>query len=128
MRGMGDERGREFAVAECGCRRLEVQEEGAVSIVISVLFGKFSHLPLLAVGYLYEMITCSIPICGWINSLRENPALANIFSYSAKVYASPLAVVASMVRANMAACGGSVRPSFGMKSAVTARPSSLSAA
>src|SRR5215468_9746867 len=52
---------------------------------VHVLFDEFSHWALLAVNYLYEMITCSIPAGGLINSLRENPALANIFSYSEKV-------------------------------------------
>src|SRR5262249_54833096 len=78
MRRMGDERGCELEIAECRCRRREVQEEGAVSVVISLT-------AYIAVSYLYEMITCSIPAGGLINSLRENPALANIFSYSEKV-------------------------------------------
>lgn len=48
---------------------------------------------------------CAVGGSGW-NSLRANPALADIRSYSANVYVSPAAVVASMVSANPAVGAG----------------------
>src|ERR1043166_5046466 len=54
------------------------------------------------------------------NVLRENPALLNIRSNSANVYASPDGVPESIIMLKPAASGGVTRSSFGTNSIVTA--------
>src|SRR5262245_6120332 len=70
---------------------------------------------------------CAVGGSTW-NSLRAKPTFAKVLSYSANVYASPAAVVASMVSAKPAVAGGLTRSGLGTNSKVIARPPGASAA
>src|SRR6478736_2250224 len=59
-----------------------------------------------------------------ISVFFENPEFSNIFLNSAKVYASPDGVAASMTTANIAEVGGDIRSSLGTNSTVTILPPS----
>src|SRR5258708_17090876 len=89
---------------------------------------RFPSCLLFLQAYFSETITCcGIPGTGCSVEFA-NPALRNIFSYSANVYASPASVFASIIRLNAAAVGGVTRSSLGTNSSVIASPPSFSAA
>src|SRR5579862_9663463 len=68
------------------------------------------------------------PISAGDNSARVKPAAFDMLSSSAKVYASPEGVAASIVRLKAAAVGGETRSGFGTNVTIAARPLGFSAA
>src|SRR5258707_7048753 len=89
---------------------------------------RFLSCLLFLQAYFSETITCcGIPGTGCSVEFA-NPALRNIFSYSANVYAPPASVFASIIRLNAAALGGVTRSSLGTNSSVIASPPAFSAA
>src|SRR6202790_2132474 len=90
-------------------------------------FGPHSCFLFLQVDFSETTTCCGISDKGCSVDFT-NPALRNIFSYSAKVYASPVSVFASIIRLKAAAVGGLTRSSFGTNSSVIALPPGFSAA
>src|SRR5580704_7170635 len=96
-------------------------------VLRSFLRCLFVRLFLFHSGFPEISTCCGIPVTG-CKVVFAKPVLANIFSYSEKVYASPASVPTSMLRLNAAAVGGVTRSSLGTNSRVTAFPRGLRAA
>src|SRR5258708_6046211 len=78
--------------------------------------------------HLYAITRRSSPSEAGANSTREKPAFFVMLSSSAKVYASPAGVVASIIMLKAAAIGGVTRSGLGTNSTIAARPPGLSEA
>ncbi len=106
--------------------RRDQQNKGRRSVVAG-----HSLLPLLH-SFIFSHALPITTVCGLMgigcSVIPLNPASAYIASSSANVYASPSAVVVSIVIAKAAGMGGDTRSGLGTNSSVAARPPGLSAA